>query len=99
MVSAERKHVEIKRCKIVNNGLTEAIRKMGLTQEETSRRAQITTRQLTRFIKNEHCPSLERARALSVVLDEPVERLFQLDVRTRSTVWPRSAFDQIPPAE
>lgn len=99
MVSAERKHVEIKRCKIVNNGLAEAIRRKGLTQEETARRAQITTRQLTRFMKNEHCPSLERARALSVVLGEPVERLFHLDVKTRSTMWPRSAFDQIPMAE
>ena len=96
---AEGKHVEILRCKIVNNGLAEAIRKMGLTQEETARRAQITTRQLTRFLKNEHCPSLERARALSVVLDEPVERLFRVDVKKRPTAWPRSAFDQIPMAE
>jgi DNA-binding XRE family transcriptional regulator len=96
---AEGKHVEIRRCKIVNNGLTEAIRKLGLTQEETARRAQITARQLTRFIKNEHCPSLERAHALSVVLGEPVERLFRMQVKKRVTLWPRSAFDHIPMAE
>lgn len=96
---AKGKHVEILSCKIVNNALAEAMRKMGLTQEETARRAQITTRQLTRLIKNEHCPSLARARALSVVLDEPVDRLFRVDVKKRSTVWPRSAFDQIPMVE
>lgn len=76
--------VEVLVCRVVGNRLKAAIRKKGLTREETARRARImTTRQLWRIMKNIHCPSLERAMALSVVLGEPIEKLFKLQVTTR----------------
>ena len=40
-------------------------------------------RSRARFAKGMHCPSLERAIALSIVLDTPVEKLFTLEIKTR----------------
>jgi transcriptional regulator with XRE-family HTH domain len=91
--------VEIVRCKIVGNRLDEAMAKQGLSRREAARRAQITDRQLLRFVKNEHCPSLERAWALSAVLAEPVEKLFTVEIKTRRAVSASGAFDRIPTAD
>ena len=43
----------------------------------------MTLRQLIRIMKGMHCPSLERAIALSEVLDMPVEKLFCIKLKTR----------------
>ena len=40
-------------------------------------------RSKARFAKGMHCPSLERAIALSIVLDTPVDKLFTLEIKTR----------------
>ncbi len=91
--------LEIVRCKIVSNHLDRAMGKKGLSRRETARRSQITDRQLLRFIKNEHCPSLERAWALSAVLAEPIEKLFTVEIKTRRAVSQSGAFDRIPTTE
>ena len=78
--------VEIVSCKVVGNKLLTAIRAKKLSHEETARRVRIITlRQLGRIIKGENCPSLERAVALSTVLGMPLEELFTIKVKTRST--------------
>jgi transcriptional regulator with XRE-family HTH domain len=81
--------VEIVSCRIVGNRLVEAMAHRGLSQEETARRTRVmTSRQLGRFIKNEHCPSFERAAALSTVLGVAIDKLFKLDIKTRKTLPP-----------
>lgn len=76
--------VEIVVCKVVSNSLEKAMEDAGLTQEETAKRVgSISSRQLTRIRDLEHCPSLERALALSVVLGVPLEKLFKIEIETR----------------
>ncbi len=89
MAKSDEEGVEIVECQIVSNRLMEVMSKKGLSQEETSRRTRMMTgRQLTRILKNEHCPSLERAVALSTVLGEPLDRLFKFKVKTRKILPP-----------
>lgn len=84
--------VEIVECKIVSNRLIEAMERKNLSQEETARRTRMMTgRQLTRILKNEHCPSLERAVALATVLGEPLDKLFKFQIKTRKTLPPPTA--------
>lgn len=60
------------------------MKRRGLTQEETSRRSRIMTlRTLKRIMDGENIPSLERAVALSSVLDTPIEDLFTFELQTR----------------
>jgi transcriptional regulator with XRE-family HTH domain len=80
--------VEIVSCRVSGNKLLAAMRSADLSQEQTARRVgNLTARQLHRFIKGEHCPSLERAVALSVVLGVPLEKLFKIQVKTRAAGW------------
>ena len=44
----------------------------------------MTLRQLIRIMKGMHCPSLERAIALSEVLDIPLAELFKIKIKKRS---------------
>ena len=86
MARTTERDVEILTCRIVSNRLAQVMRKKGLTQEETARRARIVTqRQLWRYLKDptKHCPSLERATALSIVLDTPLDQLFKLKIDAR----------------
>ena len=79
--------VEIVSCKVIGNKIFTAMRAKKLTQEGTVRRARIMTlRQLGRIMKGENCPSLERAVALTKVLDLPVEELFTVKLETRNIV-------------
>ena len=81
----EKSSVEIVTCKVVGNKLKARMKELGLSQEETAKRALIlTSRQLTRLIAEEHCPSLERAVALATVLGMDVFDLFDVEVRTRT---------------
>lgn len=81
--------VEIVSVKLVDNKLKEAMDRLGLTQEETARRTRVvTSRQLGRYLKNEHCPSLKNAKALELVLGQPMEKLFKLKVKTRKALPP-----------
>ncbi len=41
------------------------------------------SRSRARFAKGMHCPSLERAIALSIVLDMPVDQLFTIKIKTQ----------------
>ena len=64
--------VEVVLCRVETNTIQAAIKDRKLSQEETARRAGMTARQLSRIIKQNHCPSLERGVALSVVLKRPM---------------------------
>lgn len=76
--------IEIVSCRVIGNSLKDAMKAAKLTQEITAKRAgNLTSRQLTRFLDGEHCPSLERAVALSVVLGVPVFKLFAVEVSKR----------------
>lgn len=78
------KKIEIVSCELVGHNLPKAIEAAGLSQETTARRTGVmTSRQLTRIISGEHCPSLVRATALSVVLGVSIYKLFRIKVRTR----------------
>jgi transcriptional regulator with XRE-family HTH domain len=78
------KEVQIVECRLVGNTLEERLEQLGLSQEETAKRALIlTSRQLSRLMAGEHCPSLTRAMALSVVLNTPLADLFTLHIKTR----------------
>jgi len=76
--------VEVVTCEVRGNTLKKAMDDAGLSQELTARRTGVmTSRQLNRLIHGEHCPSLERAVALSIVLGVPTDQLFRVVVRTR----------------
>lgn len=77
-------NVEVVECYVAKNSLKQAMEKRGLSQEATARLTGVmTSRQLTRIINGEHCPSLLRATALSVVLKTRVDHLFTIRTRTR----------------
>ena len=78
--------IEIVSCVIAKNELAKAMQKAGLSQEATARRTGMSSRQLNRILKGSHCPSLERAMALSVVLGVPLLKLFTIKVETRKAV-------------
>lgn len=76
--------VEVVQCELVGNSLMQAMKDAGLSQEATARRTGcMTSRQLTRIIAGENCPSLVRAVALATVLGVDVGRLFAVKVKTR----------------
>lgn len=79
--------LEVVSCEVVSNAIIKAMKEAGLSQEATARRTGVmTSRQLTRIINGENCPSLVRAIALSVVLAKPLEQLFSVKVKTRKAV-------------
>lgn len=80
------REVEIVSCEVVGNRIVEAMDKKALPQEHTARRAGMTTRQLGRIMRQQNCPSLKKAVALSRVLDYPLDRLFQFKIRTRQAM-------------
>lgn len=76
--------IEIVTIEVSSNRLKQAMDSADLSQEQTARRTGcMTSRQLSRILKGEHCPSLIRAHALSVVLGVAVDDLFRINVRTR----------------
>ena len=92
---------EILECSVSKTTIAEARKRKGLSLEETAKRARMATRQLSRIEDLENCPSLERAMALAVVLDVPLEKLFEFKVRTRGAQAPlrKKPFDKLPMAE
>jgi transcriptional regulator with XRE-family HTH domain len=85
------KEIEIVECEIVSNKLIEAMARKGLSQERCAQRARMTTRQLGRIMKGQNCPSLKKAWALSLVLEQPLETLFRFKVKTRRAVTEKAA--------
>jgi transcriptional regulator with XRE-family HTH domain len=85
MPNKAKKPVEVIKCE-VESQIETVMRSRGLTLEELGRRARITSRQLHRIIHGENCPSLERAHALSVVLDQPIDKLFRFHVKKREVM-------------
>jgi hypothetical protein len=86
---AVEQELEVVSCEMNGNALIKAMKDAKLSQEMTARRTGVmTSRQLTRIINGENCPSLVRAVALSVVLGKPVDELFTLRIRTRKAVRP-----------
>jgi len=88
-------NIEIVKCKISDNSLADVMKARGLSQEETAHRARMTARQLSRIVQRKNCPSLEKAKSLSVVLRTPLDQLFQFEIVTRaanpSPISPKSA--------
>jgi hypothetical protein len=79
-----KKRLEVVTCRLVGNKLKTRMKELELSQEETAKRALIlTSRQLTRLVNKEHCPSLTRAVALATVLGVDVFELFDMEVKTR----------------
>lgn len=79
--------IEVVSCEMVDNAIMTAMKEAGLSQELTARRTGcMTSRQLTRIINGENCPSLVRAIALSAVLETPLDQLFTVKVKTRKAV-------------
>lgn len=76
--------LEVLSCEVVSNAILKAMKDANLSQEAVARRTGVmTSRQLTRIINGENCPSLKRAIALSVVLATPLDQLFTVKVKTR----------------
>lgn len=75
---------EVVSCKVKATKLRKAMKAAGLTHEETARRSgKMSLRQLTRIMAMEHCPSLERAFALSIVLGMSMFDLFEIKLEVK----------------
>lgn len=62
----------------INNRISETIKEKNLTFKESAARIGISRQALDKFIRGEQKPTIEVALKLSMLLDTPVEQLFQL---------------------
>ena len=76
--------VEVVECKVSTNRIKTTYEKLGLTQERLARLAGISWQQLRRLISDDSCPSLERAKKLSIVLGVPIDELWTFKVKKRA---------------
>jgi transcriptional regulator with XRE-family HTH domain len=92
---------EIIDCRLSATTIREAMKRKHLSRDETASRAHMASRQLARIMDLDNCPSLERAKQLSVVLEVPIEELFEFTIKTRDARQPlrKKGFDKLPMAE
>lgn len=75
---------EVTVARIRSNTLKKALKNKKLTQEGFARLIGISFRQANRIILNKSEPSLLLAASMAAVLDDSIDNLFTLDVRTRA---------------
>ena len=78
---------EVVSCELIATTLEAEIARLG-SQRELARRLReiVTYRQLSRIIAKEHCPSLERAVAISAAIGKDVFDVFTIKLTTRPVV-------------
>lgn len=76
--------VEVVSCELIATTLEAEIARLG-SQRELARRLRkiVTYRQLSRIIAKEHCPSLERAVAISAAIGRDVFDVFKIKIKTK----------------
>lgn len=75
--------LEIIAAKIEKNRIKAVLAERNLTQEEAARRVGISYRQMNRLALGHSDPSLLLSAKIAVVLGEPLESLFRIQIQTR----------------
>jgi len=83
--------LEIVDSKIRANKIKKVLKDKGVTQEELSRRVGVSYRHINRLTLGRSEPSLLLAYRISAVLDEPVEDLFDIAIKTRRVARSQTA--------
>jgi DNA-binding XRE family transcriptional regulator len=82
-VSESSDALEIVEATIKSNRIKQVLAAKKITQEELSRRVGVSYRHINRLALGRSEPSLLLAQKIAIILDEPVEKLFQASIRTR----------------
>ena len=75
------KEIEVTEASIEGNNIRKMLK--GVSQEELSRRAGVSSRQLNRVILGQSEPKILMAIRLATVLGVPVEDIFTMNIKTR----------------
>ena len=77
--------VEIIKARLTGNRIKAVLEEKNITQEDLSRRVGVSYRHINRLCLNRSEPSLLLALRISVVLNEPLDKLFMWKIQTRGT--------------